>query len=440
MEMMQMQEQMQAKNLIEEKSQALKKTLGDYKFVYSVAIDTDDDGNILSERYVIRKNEKANVVTTLALDHKNGDFTVEINNGFNAKWNVVDMPITHDERLFNVIVWSKASFLLPMSMINDIADETHSQIEIVKAKHADVMKRIEQTQSYIDSYEQPLKDVYAKLRIDMEVYGNTPVEERSILNPNQAYVCILGALIEHAKYENDPADEVDFWEKQIADLAKQRNALQKKEVALNWIKFETLKVYPICKLGSTLQYFIKLFDNTQSYFDRANVEYFVKHASQLAYIRGIVTKRQKDVYFEKMARKMESPWQRDYRVFHDDERLQEGLQRAMADGYIHPNQVPVCPSGRQRNELKKIVNKFLEINDGVSLYEKVNGISPKLIGDAQQKAEQLIEQDLNKANAILDKLKAKKTTKKNQTVEPTTKKIDAENKSYDDILAMLKNL
>ncbi len=437
MEIMQMQEQMQAKNLIEQKSQALKSTLGDYKFVYSVAIDTDDAGNILSERYVVRKSNKANVVTTLALDHENGDFTVEINNGFNAKWNVVDMPITHDERLYNVLTWSKASFLLPMSMINNISAETQEELANVKAKHADVNQRIEQTQSYINSYEQPLKDVYAKLRDDMETFGKIPVEERPILNPNQAFVCILGALVEHVKYENDPADEVNFWENQIADLAKQRNALQRKEVALNWIKFETLKSYPICNLGNTIQHFIKLFDNTQSYFDRANVEYFVKHANQLGYIRGIITEKQKEVFFEKILRKTETEWQRNYRVFHDDARLQKGLERAINAGYIHPNQVPVCPSGRQRNELKKIVNEYLEINDGVSLYEKVNGVSPKLVGDAQIQAENLVQQELDKANKILSDLKAKKSGNNPQSNEPQRKTIDRNDPAYQRRLASM---
>jgi hypothetical protein len=124
-------------------------------------------------------------------------------------------------------------------------------------------------------------------------------------------------------------------------------------------------------------------------------------------------------------------------VFHDDARLQKGLERAINAGYIHPNQVPVCPSGRQRNELKKIVNEYLEINDGVSLYEKVNGVSPKLVGDAQIQAENLVQQELDKANKILSDLKAKKSGNNPQSNEPQRKTIDRNDPAYQRRLASM---
>jgi hypothetical protein len=402
-------EKMQATML--SKSTDLKVAISINKLNYSLAIDTsDDDGSILLERFVIRKSNKHNIVTTITLDHTNGDVIAEVNNGFTSQWNYIMTPITHDERIKNLLIWTNAQFLLPMSMINKFCDEGKQNLELVTAKHAECVRLYDATLSYIDQYERPLKTAYGEIRTEMEIDHNTAPDERRTYLPNQMFFMILSALVDHQKFECDVVDEVDFWETRKEELHKKINQLQRKMVSLEWIKFGYLKEYPINDCWTTLQYMMKLFDNTASYFDLANVQAFVYSASRHAYTKSIITEKQKDTLLAKLEVKTESKWQRNYRIFHDDERLQKALQKALDAGYIHPNAIPVCPTGRQRNFIKKEIEKFLELTEGVSLYEKVNKISPKLNDEASNEAKKLVDAEAQKAKQIVADIKNKKRT------------------------------
>lgn len=422
-------EQMQATML--SKSTDLKVAISINKLIYSLAIGTnDDDGSTTIERFVIRrptKRSNANVVSTITLDHTNGDCTVEINNGFTAQWNVILMPVNHDERIKNILAWTNADFLLPMSMINKFADEAQTKLEIVKANHLACIKEYDATVGYIDQYEKPLKTAYSEIRREMEIDNETEIDQRSVYAPNQVFFMILSALVEHTKFECDVSDEVDFWENKKDQLIKKRNRLQRQLVSLEFIKFDYLKNYPINDCWTTLQYVMKLFDNSEGYFNLANVQAFVLSASKNAYTKKIITEKQKDTLLSKLETKTESDWQRNYRIFHDDERLQKALQKAIDARYIHPNEIPVCPSGRQRNMIKTIVEKFLEITEGVSLYEKVNKISPKLSDEASIKAKNLIDAEEERAKQIVKDIKNKKKyTEIFVQEQPTTQNVDTE--------------
>lgn len=434
-----MQEQMQAKTPIQTKSEELRSSITVMNLNYSVAVDTDENGKILSERFVIRRISKANVVSTITLDHTNSNVSVEINNGFVAHWNVILVPSAHDERIANILQWTKTPFLLPMSIIEEFANEAKQSLETTKEKHNYVIKQTALCQSYIDAFEQPVKDTYSELKLEMiahsEKFKKAPSEDQPLFNPNQLFVAVLGYLIEHHKYDYEiffsdrlsSTDEVDLWEEQIADLEKEQTKLQSRLSRLSWIKFDILLEYPIRDMYNTIQYMIKLFDNTNSYYIRANLEKFVSDASKIAQHRGLITDNQAEKFFEKILVKTEDKWQRNYRIFHDDSRLQEGLDRAIRAGAIHPNEVPVCPSGRQRNFLKKKINDFLELHDGISLYEKVNKISPKLQDDARDKAERLVKAEHDKVQKILSDTKAKPTATK--TTEQTADDLERTNRT-----------
>lgn len=357
--------------------------------VYSIAIGTNDEEEVTSHRFSVRKinaqGESFSNNALIEVDHDAKSVEVRMTNKFYYKTSSIT-PDT-SRQIENVISWLNIGTVLQMSVCNELCAEI----------------RI-------------LQENALKQKTNAETVYDFWVNKETALNQKR----------EHMTQEDGDL----YYEQVILPLSKNVEMFKldferasKKYSRLSKINCWQLENYPITEVKSSIDQFIVLLDFTQDYPQRVAIEMMAHKSVILAMRKNLITERQAEKLETKLFNKVATETQKVFKIFSEEE-LQKNLELTIKAGMLDISEVPLIPSRRQLAYIKSKIKEYLEINKGVSLYEQVNGVKPTLTAEELKEADERIAKQKQVDLEIKQKLKERKKNNSTPTEEHKPKEID----------------